>query len=85
MKTDKMAVAYPATNFNNDGTYSISLTGQDGTLATLANRFHYLYGVASVTDADATTATATMYKPMQPLLCICHFTFKLGDTYVKAN
>ena len=85
MNTDNLAVVYPATNFKNDGTYSISLTGQDGTLETLANKFHYLYGVATVTNDDATTATATMYKPMQPLLCICHFTFKQGETPVKAN
>ena len=75
---NKLAVVYPTTTFttSSDGIqpYTITLSGQDGTLATLAIRFHYVYGVATVTAVNETTATATMPK-MKSLLTVCKFSF----------
>lgn len=75
---NKLAVVYPTTTFttSSDGIqpYTITLSGQDGTLATLATRFHYVYGVATVTAVNETTATATMPK-MKSLLTVCKFSF----------
>lgn len=75
---NKLAVVYPTTTFttSSDGIqpYSITLSGQDGTLGTLATRFHYVYGVATVGPVVGTTATATMPK-MKSLLTVCKFSF----------
>jgi len=74
---DKLAVIYPATSFTESietEPYSITLSGQDGTLGTLATKFHYVYGVATVTAVNETTATATMPK-MKSLLTVCKFSF----------
>jgi hypothetical protein len=74
---NKLAVIYPATSFT-AGTeiqpYSITLSGQDGTLGTLATTFHHVYGVATVGPVVGTTATATMPK-MKSLLTVCKFSF----------
>ena len=55
-------------------TYSISLTGQDGTLATIANRYHHSYGIATITEVTETTANAELAE-MQNLLTVCKFSF----------
>jgi len=77
-KDDKLAVVYPAKSFTVANhilqPYSITLSGQDGTLETLATNFHYVYGVATVTAVNETTATATMPK-MKSLLTVCKFSF----------
>lgn len=76
MQADRLAVIYPAVDaFDSDGSYTISLSGQKGTLADVAQRYHYIYGVAEVTETTEQTATATI-EPMQPLLALCKFTFK---------
>lgn len=75
---DYLAVVYPATTFTSNDTYTISLTGQDGTLATLATHYHYLYGRAHVTSVTGNTATATMPK-MKSLLTVCKFSFTDKD------
>ena len=72
---DYLAVVYPATTFETNESYTISLAGQDGTLATLATNFHYVYGRAHVTSVTETTANATMEK-MKSLLTVCKFSFK---------
>ena len=72
---DYLAVVYPATTFEKNDSYTISLAGQDGTLATLATNFHYVYGRAHVTSVTETTANATM-KKMKSLLTVCKFSFK---------
>jgi hypothetical protein len=82
-KDDKLAVVYPAKSFTVANyyilqPYSITLSGQDGTLETLATNFHYVYGVATVTAVNETTATATMPK-MKSLLTVCKFSFKDKD------
>ena len=76
---DFLAVVYPATTFTSNTAYTISLTGQDGTLATLATHYHYLYSCAYVTSVTDNTATATMPK-MKSLLTVCKFSFKDKET-----
>ena len=39
-KDDYLAVVYPTTTFETNDSYTISLTGQDGTLSGLATRYH---------------------------------------------
>lgn len=78
---DYLAVVYPKNTtfvYNDPGTtytYTFPLSGQDGTLATLATTFHQVYGRAHVVSVDGKTATATMDK-MQSLLTVCKFSFK---------
>ena len=75
---DYLAVVYPATTTftasDNTFSYTLPLTGQDGTLAGLATRFHYVYGKAQVTAVTDATADATMRK-MKSLLTVCKFSF----------
>ncbi len=54
--------------------YSISLTGQDGTLATIANTYHHSYGIATITEVTPTVANAELAE-MQNLLTVCKFSF----------
>ena len=72
--SDYLAVVYPATTFETNDSYTISLTGQDGTLSKLATKYHYVFGKATVTEATETTADATMPK-MKSLLTVCKFSF----------
>ena len=76
---DYLAVVYPATTFEYNDSYTISLTGQDGTLSTLATNYHYVFGKATVTEVTETTANATMEK-MKSLLTVCKFSFKDKST-----
>ena len=73
-KGDYLAVVYPATTFETNTYYTIRLSGQDGTLETLARDFHYVYGKAHVTSVDGNSATADMMK-MKSLLTVCKFSF----------
>lgn len=75
IKGDYLAVVYPATSFVTNDNYSLSLSGQDGTLGTLASSFHYVYGKAYVESMTDETANATMMK-MKSLLTVCKFSFK---------
>ena len=77
-KGDYLAVVYPATTFTKHTEYTISLTGQDGTLATLSTRYHYVFGKARVTAVTDNTADATMPK-MKSLLTVCKFSFVNKD------
>lgn len=74
IKDDALAVVYPSATFATNESYTISLAGQDGTLATLGTRFHHVYGKASVTAVSGTTATATMPRT-KSLLAVCKFSF----------
>ena len=76
---DYLAVVYPATTFDYNDRYTISLTGQDGTLVGLATNYHYVFGRAYVTSVTETTANATMGK-MKSLLTVCKFSFKDKNT-----
>ena len=78
---DYLAVVYPAVGgdlqsptFETNESYTISLAGQDGTLGTLAKKYHYVYGKAYVTSVTDNTADATMEK-MKSLLTVCKFSF----------
>ena len=57
-----------------NATYTISLTGQDGSLATIANRYHHSYGIATITEVTPTVANAVVAE-MQNLLTVCKFSF----------
>ncbi len=79
---DQILLVYPkatAPAFSVEGsplraTYTISLTGQDGTLATIANRYHHSYGIATITEVTPTVANAVVAE-MQNLLTVCKFSF----------
>jgi len=75
---DYLAVVYPAATFTTNSRYTIALSGQDGTLAGLATRFHYVYGKALVNSVTDATADATMEK-MKSLLTVCKFSFVNKD------
>lgn len=80
-KDHQLAVIYPVTDFGSElvsgeyyAKYTITLSGQDGRLETLASNYHYMYGVASVNCVTGTTAEAT--GNMKSLLAVCKFWFK---------
>jgi hypothetical protein len=54
--------------------YPIDLRGQKGTLADIGARYHYIYGVGTVTSTDGGTATGTITNT-KSLLSLCKFTF----------
>lgn len=83
-QNDQLAVIYPATDFDYElksseyfAKYTITLSEQDGTLETLANSYHYMYGVATVNSVTNSTAEAS--GKMQSLLAVCKFSFKDGE------
>ena len=81
-KGDMLAVVYPSASFGWSGTdaqYTITLSGQDGLLQTLAERYHYVYGVAEITSVTDNTAQAEMVK-MKSLLAVCKFSFVDQDS-----
>ncbi|MBO7559413.1 MAG: hypothetical protein J6T52_13105 [Bacteroidaceae bacterium] len=80
----RLAVIYPVKNFGFGlesgeyfAKYTITLSGQDGTLEKLANSYHYMYGVATVNSVTGTTAEAT--GNMKSLLTVCKFSFTDGE------
>lgn len=80
---DKVALFYPAqaipTAGADRGKFTLSLDGQKGTLEDIAERFHYVYGVAGVTSVTESTASATIDN-MQSLLAVCKFSFTDSDS-----
>ena len=81
---DLLAVIYPVKDFGFGlehepeiryfANYTITLSGQNGSLATLASDYHYMYGVATVNSVTSTTAEAS--GKMKSLLAVCKFSFK---------
>ena len=78
---DQLALIYPNNpagfTFHDDpltARYTISVAGQDGTLATLAKDFHHIYGIASVVFVSGTTANAELAE-MKSLMTVCKFSF----------
>ena len=59
-------------------TYNISLTGQDGSLGTIAGTYHHSYGIATITEVTPTVANAVVAE-MQNLLTVCKFSFEDKD------
>ena len=86
-QNDQLAVIYPATDFGFGlehkpeiryfVNYTITLSGQNGSLATLASDYHYMYGVATVNSVTSTTAEAS--GKMKSLLAVCKFSFTDGE------
>ncbi len=73
---NKLALIYPKVEPQvGNGTFTINLSGQKGTLDDVATNYHYVYGVGEVTSVTETTATATI-SPMRSLLAVAKFTFK---------
>ena len=80
---DFIAVVYPKNKINsnltnNDVTFSLDLSEQDGQLNTLANNYHFIYGLSKITSVTDNTASATI--KMKSLLTICKFSFKDNET-----
>ena len=83
----KLAAIYPVTDFGFGlehkpeiryfVNYTITLSGQNGSLATLASDYHYMYGVATVNSVTNSTAEAS--GKMKSLLAVCKFSFKDGE------
>ena len=80
---DQLALIYPApdpadfTFYESplSAEYTISVAGQDGSLATLAKDFHHIYGIASVVSVTETTANAELAQ-MKSLMTVCKFSFE---------
>ncbi|MBQ7996525.1 MAG: hypothetical protein IJ249_02525 [Paludibacteraceae bacterium] len=58
--------------------YTISIAGQDGSLATLAEKYHHIYGIASVVSVTDATANAELAE-MKSLLTVCKFSFFVDE------
>ncbi len=81
---NRLAVIYPFKDFGfvvESGEYfakyTITLSGQDGTLEKLANSYHYMYGVATVNSVTSSMAEAS--GKMKSLLAVCKFSFTDGE------
>ena len=85
---DRVALLYPAKNpilsGKDRGKFTISLSGQKGTLEDIEEHFHYVYGVAEVTSVTEQTATATIDN-MQSLLAVCKFSFTDGSVPIPVK
>ena len=85
---DRVALLYPAKDpvlsGADRGKFTISLDGQKGTLEDIAERFHYVYGVAEVTSVTEQTATAKI-DDMQSLLAVCKFSFTDGSDIIPVK
>ena len=87
-KLDQLALIYPKITPSSiniayvesqlTAKYTISVAGQDGSLATLAKDFHHIYGIASVVSVTETTANAELAQ-MKSLLTVCKFSFEDKD------
>ena len=77
-KIDRSAMNISEVESKLTAKYTISVAGQDGTLATLANKYHHIYGIASVVSVTETTANAELAE-MKSLLTVCKFSFEDKD------
>ncbi len=83
---DQLALIYPAPDpadftFHESplsAEYTISIAEQDGSLATLAEKYHHIYGIASVVSVTETTANAELAQ-MKSLMTVCKFSFEDKD------
>ena len=67
-----------------DAYFTINLSGQKGTLADIGARYHYIYGVGTVTSTDGATATGSITNT-KSLLSLCKFTFTHNNSPVKVK
>lgn len=85
---DNIAIVLPTVTSvlpsGGDAYFTIDLSGQTGTLADIGARYHYIYGVGSVTSTDGGTATGTISNT-KSLLSLCKFTFTNGGNPVNVK
>ena len=85
---DNIAIVLPTVTpelpANGPLSYPINLSGQKGTLADIGARYHYIYGVGTVTSTDGGTATGTISNT-KSLLSLCKFTFTNGHNPVNVK
>lgn len=85
---DDIAIVLPTVTpelpANGSLSYSINLSGQEGTLADIGARYHYIYGVGTVTSTDGGTATGTISNT-KSLLSLCKFTFTHNNSPVNVK
>ena len=74
-KIDKSAMDISEVESKLTAKYTISVAGQDGSLATLAEKYHHIYGIASVVSVTETTANAELAQ-MKSLMTVCKFSFE---------
>ena len=77
-KIDKSAINVSLVESQLTASYTISVAGQDGSLTTLANKYHHIYGIASVVSITETTANAELAE-MKSLMTVCKFSFEDKD------
>jgi len=77
-KIDKSAIDVSLVESQLTASYTISVAEQDGTLATLAEKYHHIYGIASVVSVTETTANAELAQ-MKSLMTVCKFSFEDKD------
>ena len=77
-KIDKSAIDVSLVESQLTASYTISVAGQDGSLATLASTYHHIYGIASVVSVTETTANAELAQ-MKSLMTVCKFSFVDGS------
>ena len=77
-KIDKSAIDVSLVESQLTASYTISVAEQDGSLATLANKYHHIYGIASVVSVTETTANAELAQ-MKSLMTVCKFSFEDKD------
>ena len=73
-RIDKSAMDISEVESQLTAKYTISVAGQDGSLETLAEKYHHIYGIASVVSVTETTANAELAE-MKSLLTVCKFSF----------
>lgn len=85
---DNIAIVLPTVTpvlpSGEDAYFTIDLSGQNGTLADIGARYHYIYGVGTVTSTDGGTATGTISNT-KSLLSLCKFTFTTIDGPVNVK
>ncbi len=77
-KIDESAIDVSHVESQLTASYTISVAEQDGSLATLANKYHHIYGIASVVSVTETTANAELAE-MKSLMTVCKFSFEDKD------
>ena len=83
-EADHLAVIYPSVTPANDGSLTVDLRRQKGTLTDVGQRFHYVFGVAEVTKVENAKATGKV-SPMTSLLALCKFTFSDGTNPIPVK
>ena len=85
---DNIAIVLPTVTpelpANGPLSYPSNLSGQKGTLADIGARYHYIYGVGTVTSTDGGTATGSISNT-KSLLSVCKFTFTHNNSPVNVK